>query len=62
MQSRFRPLTGWAKVFELVAAQVNGAWWYVAAGYTIVLGGMAVFSASVAFRIRRARRRLQQMP
>ena len=61
MPSRFRTLTGWARVFELVAAQVNGAWWYVAAGYTIVFGGMAVFGASVAFRIRRARRRLQQM-
>ena len=61
MPSQSRPLTGWARVFELVAAQVNGAWWYVAAGYTIVFGGMAVFGAGVAFRISWARRRLQQM-
>ena len=49
-------------MFDLVALQVNGAWWYVAAGYTIVLGGMAVFGAALAFRIRRARRQLQQLP
>ncbi|MEE9533674.1 MAG: hypothetical protein V3W06_04595 [Acidimicrobiia bacterium] len=49
-------------MFELVAAQVAGAWWYVAAGYTVVLGGMAVFGVALALRIRRARRRLQNMP
>ncbi|MEE8386458.1 MAG: hypothetical protein V3S01_11135 [Dehalococcoidia bacterium] len=49
-------------MFELVAAQVDGAWWYVAAGYTVVLGGMAVFGAALAIRIRRARRRLQKTP
>lgn len=49
-------------MFELVAAQVAGAWWYVAAGYTVVLGGMAVFGVTLTLRIRRARRRLQNMP
>ncbi len=49
-------------MFELVAAQVAGAWWYVASGYTVVLGGMAVFGVALALRIRRARRRLQNMP
>ncbi|MEE8491923.1 MAG: hypothetical protein V3S60_09785 [Acidimicrobiia bacterium] len=49
-------------MFELVAAQVAGAWWYVAAGYTVVLGGMAVFGVALASRIRRARRRLQNTP
>ena len=49
-------------MFELVAAQVAGAWWYVAAGYTVVLGGMAVFGVALALRITRARRRLQVMP
>ena len=49
-------------MFELVAAQVAGAWWYVAAGYTVVLGGMALFGVALALRIRRIRRQLQEMP
>ncbi len=49
-------------MLELVAAQVAGAWWYVAAGYTVVLGGMAVFGVTLALRTRRARRQLQNMP
>ncbi len=49
-------------MFELVAAQVAGAWWYVAAGYTVVLGGVALFGVALALRISRARRRLQNMP
>ena len=62
MLLRIRPLTGWVSMFELVAAQVDGAWWYVATGYTVVLGGIAAFGASLAFRIWRARLRLKQMP
>ncbi len=49
-------------MFELVAAQVAGAWWYVGAGYTVVLGGMAVFGVTLTLRIRLARRRLHDMP
>ncbi len=49
-------------MFELVAAQVAGAWWYVAAGYTVVLGGVALFGVALALRIRRARRLLHNMP
>ena len=62
MPSRSRHWTGWAKVFELVAAQVDGAWWYVAAGYTVVLGGIAAFGVALALRIRRAKRQLQKTP
>ena len=49
-------------MLDLVAGQVDGAWWYVAAGYIVVLGGMAVFGVALALRIRRAQRRLQKMP
>ena len=46
-------------MFELVAAQVDNAWLYVAVGYTVVLGGMAGFVVMLGLRIRRARRTLE---
>ncbi len=47
---------------DLVAAQVENAWWYVTAAYVIILGGMAVFVTALGIRIRRARRALDQLP
>ncbi len=49
-------------MIDLVAAQVDNAWWYVAAAYTIILGGMAVFVAWLGMRIRRAHKELEQLP
>lgn len=46
-------------MLELVGAQVDNAWVYVAVGYTIVLGGMAALVAMLGLRIRRARRTLE---
>ena len=46
-------------MLELIGAQVDNAWLYVAVGYTIVLGGMAGLAAMLGLRIRRARRSLE---
>ena len=46
---------------DLVAAQVDNAWWYVTVAYVIILGGMAAFVAALGLRIRRVRRALDQL-
>ncbi len=48
-------------MIDLVAAQVDNAWWYVAAAYVIILGGIVVFVAWLGIRTRRARRELEQL-
>lgn len=46
---------------DLVAAQVDNAWWYVSAAYVIILGGMAGFVAVLGLRVRRARQALDDL-
>ncbi|MDH3539755.1 MAG: hypothetical protein OEP52_07160 [Acidimicrobiia bacterium] len=48
-------------MIDLVAAQVDNAWWYVTVAYIVILGGMAAFVAWLGFRTRRARRELEQL-
>ena len=45
----------------MVGAQVDNAWWWVTAGYIIVLGGILVFAVLLGLRTRRARHRLDQL-
>lgn len=40
---------------------VDNAWWWVAAAYSIVLGGIAVYVGSIVLRIRRTRRQLDNL-
>lgn len=47
---------------ELVAAQVDDAWWWVTAGYIVVLGGILVFAVRLGVRTRRVRRSLDRLP
>ena len=49
-------------MLEVVGAQVDNAWWWVTAGYTVVLGGILAYAAALGFRTRRARRRLDSLP
>ena len=48
-------------MLEVVAAQVDNAWWYVAAAYTVVLGGVVGYVAALGVRIRRTRRQLDNL-
>ncbi len=48
-------------MIDLVGAQVDNAWWYVAVAYTIILGGMVAFIAWLGLRTRRVRRELDQL-
>ena len=49
-------------MLDVVAAQVDNAWWYVTVAYVVILGGMAAFVWTLGMRIRRARRALDQLP
>ncbi len=48
-------------MIDLLVAQVSNAWWYVAAAYIIIFGGVAFFVGSLSVRLRRARRELDQL-
>lgn len=48
-------------MIDLIGAQVSNAWWYVTAAYSVILGGIAVFIGWLGFRLRRARRELDQL-
>ena len=48
-------------MLNVVAAQVDNAWWYVTAAYIIILGGMALYVGALGMRIRQARRALDQL-
>lgn len=48
-------------MIHLVAAQVSNAWWYVAAAYTVILGGITLYVSWLGVRLQRAHRQLDQM-
>ena len=48
-------------MIDFFVAQVDNAFSYVIAAYTIVLGGLFAFLAWLGVRLRRARRELDQL-